>query len=287
MSRRPERWIAAIEAYLAYMRAAGRSPGSVRVHRSYLMRARHCAPTPWEATTGDLVTFLGRPDWKPDTRKSARSAVVAFYRWAVDMGHIETSPAERLPGVKVPAAVPRPASDVVIEDALRIAAPDVRLMVLLGAFAGLRCAEIAAVHHDDLRDGLLYVTGKGGKTRTVPLEHAELLAAVRAATSWLFPSPYGGHVTPGHVVKHLSAVLPKGVTGHQLRHRFATVAYAGTCDLLAVGQLLGHSKPETTQRYVRLPDDAMRAAVRAAAGLTAPPAEPQGRYLRAIEGETA
>ena len=41
--------------------------------------------------------------------------------------------------------------------------------------------------------------------------------------------------------------------------------YAGTRDLFAVQELLGHSRPETTRRYVRLPDDAVRAAVAAAA----------------------
>ncbi|WP_341359072.1 tyrosine-type recombinase/integrase [Georgenia sp. M64] len=288
MNGRPETWGAAIEAYARYQRAGGRALGTIRVHRSYLGRLRTVASSPWTATTGDLVTFLAAGDWKPDTRKSARSALVTFYRWAIDMGHCETSPAERLPGIKVPTAAPRPATDEAIAAALARATPDVRLMILFGAFAGLRCAEISAVHHDDLRDGLLYVNGKGGKLRAVPLEHPELLAAVAAARSWLFPSPYGvdQHVTPGHVVHHLSAVLPAGVTGHQLRHRFATAAYAGTRDMLAVGQLLGHSKPETTQRYVRLPDDAIRAAVRSAAGLGAtPPAAPSGRHLRAVPRE--
>ena len=41
--------------------------------------------------------------------------------------------------------------------------------------------------------------------------------------------------------------------------------FAGTHDLLAVGAVLGHSRPETTQRYVRMPTDALTAAVAAAA----------------------
>jgi site-specific recombinase XerC len=44
----------------------------------------------------------------------------------------------------------------------------------------------------------------------------------------------------------------------------ASVSYAATRDLLAVGEVLGHSRPETTQRYIRLPRDAVRDAVRAA-----------------------
>jgi site-specific recombinase XerD len=52
-----------------------------------------------------------------------------------------------------------------------------------------------------------------------------------------------------------------GWTAHTLRHRFATVAYAGERDLLAVQVLLGHSKPETTRLYVLIPDASLRAAV--------------------------
>jgi site-specific recombinase XerC len=44
------------------------------------------------------------------------------------------------------------------------------------------------------------------------------------------------------------------------RHRFATTAYAAERDLLAVQQLLGHSRPEVTARYTALPGDALRAA---------------------------
>ena len=49
-----------------------------------------------------------------------------------------------------------------------------------------------------------------------------------------------------------------------LRHRMASTAYAATRDMLAVRTVSGHSRPETTQRYVRMPDDALCAVMRAA-----------------------
>jgi len=110
------------------------------------------------------------------------------------------------------------------------------------------------------------VHGKGGKTRLVPLLPI-VTRLLEPRTGWAFPSPGGGHITPGHVTRLLSRALPAGWTGHTLRHRMATAAYAGTRDLLAVGALLGHSRPETTQRYVRLPDDALLAAVTSAGSL--------------------
>lgn len=112
---------------------------------------------------------------------------------------------------------------------------------------------------------VLRVLGKGGKVREVPVVHAGLLARLRGVEGYAFGNGRGGHLSPGHVSRLLSAAMPDGWTAHTLRHRMATVAYAGTRDLLAVGAVLGHSRPETTQRYVRLPDDALRAAMRAAA----------------------
>lgn len=138
------------------------------------------------------------------------------------------------------------------------------LMAQLAAYAGLRAAEISRVHGRDLVGDVLMVHGKGGKVRAVPIVRPELLEALEALDGWAFPNGRGSHLTPGHVSRLLSRAMPDGWTAHTLRHRMATVAYHGTRDLLAVGAVLGHSRPETTQRYVLLPDEALRAAVRAA-----------------------
>ena len=61
--------------------------------------------------------------------------------------------------------------------------------------------------------------------------------------------------------KHIARLLGKPWTAHSLRHRYATRTYAQTHDLLLVSQLLGHASVETTQVYVALPDDRMRAAL--------------------------
>jgi site-specific recombinase XerD len=62
----------------------------------------------------------------------------------------------------------------------------------------------------------------------------------------------------------MSATLPDGITAHQLRHRFATAAYAHQRDLRAVQELLGHASPATTARYTAVPDRAKFDAVMAA-----------------------
>jgi integrase len=137
-------------------------------------------------------------------------------------------------------------------------------MGMLAAFGGLRAAEIAQVHARDLVGDELIVHGKGGKVRAVPVLDGRLFARLQLLDGWAFPNGHGDHITPGHASRLLSRALPDGWTAHTLRHRCASVAYAATRDLLAVGALLGHSRPETTQRYVAMPNDAIRAAAAAA-----------------------
>ena len=260
-------WQEAIGKYVVYLKALDRSPGTIRLHRHYLGDlAATTKSGPFTIGTDQIVAWLAQHHWQPETRRSASSTIRTFCRWAVAMGHRRTDPTLRLPAVTVPSGVARPAPEQVLMDALAVADGRLRLMLLAGATAGLRCCEIARIHRDDLgRDGLLHVTGKGRKRRIVPLVNVELASAIRAADGWLFPNGRGDHLTPGHVSVLLSRALPDQWTAHTLRHRMATRAYAGTRDLLAVGRVLGHSKPETTQRYVQMPTDSLWDAVAAAA----------------------
>lgn len=261
---RSDVWSRALGDYETAMRAAGRAPGTIRLYRYYLSTLRSGHPSPWRVSTAQLRELLAAPGWAPETRKSARTALRSFYRWAHGSGLLEDDPALGLEPVRVPAGTPRPTPEHLVRQLL--ARPDGRvgLMGMLAAYAGLRAAEIAVVHADDLVVDELLVHGKGGRTRAVPIVEARLLARLQHLDGWAFPNGLGSHLSPGHVSRLLSRALPDGWTAHTLRHRCASVSYAATRDLLAVGALLGHSRPETTQRYVKMPDDALRAAARAA-----------------------
>lgn len=260
-------WNQALAGYNCTLRAAGKSPRTWRTYRSYLVQVAALADNPAAITVEDLREYLADQDWKPETRRSARTAIRGFFQWLQDEGYIIENPAARLDPVKVPAATPRPTSTPAMQQALGDAGPRERLMLLLGATAGLRRSEIAAVHSRDFDplEGLLTVAGKGGKIREIPIVHPELIRALTECAGWLFPGRVNGHLSAGHVGVLLGRVLPGRYTAHTLRHRAASKAYAGTRDLLAVGQMLGHSKPETTKRYIRLPQDALREAASAAA----------------------
>lgn len=207
--------------------------------------------------------------WAPETSKSVRTAYRAFYRWAHAAGHVESDPAAPLPPVRVSPGVPRPAPEHVLAKALADAAPRERLLLMLAAFAGLRCCELARLDGSWWGDPMLRVLGKGAKWRLVPVTLPELtteLDLLADAGGPAFPNRLTGKpITAGHVSRLLSEALPPGWTGHTLRHRFATITLEQTKDLLAVAEVLGHASTETTQRYTRVSRARLLAVADAAA----------------------
>lgn len=263
---------AALTSWATWMRAAGRPVSTIALRCYHVHRVmKEIETDPWSLTTEDLVIYLGGKTWSPETRRSYRSSLRQFYAWAQATGRRQDNPAALLPTIKLPRGIPRPTPDLMFRAALAEADDRSRLMVQLAAWCGLRRGEIARVRRDDVLPDLighsLRITGKGGHERLVPLPEDLARTLLAAPPGWLFPSPHraGLHLTPHHVGKIVSALLPDGWTTHTLRHRCATVAYASTRDLRAVQELLGHAKPETTARYTQVPAGALRAAVTAAA----------------------
>jgi integrase/recombinase XerC len=252
-----------LAGYESYVRASGSTKETVRVRVSMLNRiANTFDPVPLlQLTTEQLTRYMGQPGWMPETRKSVRAAIASFYRYAVDMDLIVIDPSRKLPVVHVPAGRPKPTPDSVYAAALLGANDRGTLLLMLAAFTGLRRTEIAQAHTDHIECDVLRVVGKGGKTRLVPLHPLLAARLAMVPSGFLFPGKEDGHLSPGHVGVLFKRMLGSGWSAHSLRHRFATRAYAADRDLLAVQQLLGHSKPETTQRYTAIPNGALAAAV--------------------------
>lgn len=257
--------------YVAWMRSANRSDGTIKL-RSYHLR-RFAVTTgiePFDATLDDLTGYLGSHAWSQNMRRSARTTLHSFYTWAASTGRVETSPALNLPPVSSPMGKPRPASETAVAQGM-LPNVDRRLpvMVALGARLGLRCWEICQVSSSDLSRDLvgwsLLVHGKGSKQRVVPCTD-ELAVIIRDAHGFLFPGRIDGHLSSAYVSKLISGALPDGVTAHMLRHRFASKAYRdGGRDIRVVQELLGHASVATTQIYTAVDDDDLRRAVLAAA----------------------
>ncbi|WP_263118967.1 tyrosine-type recombinase/integrase [Cellulomonas sp. RIT-PI-Y] len=259
-------WATALQEYRTYLMSVQFSAGSIRVHSSYLRRlALEQRRGPWATSTKDLRRFLADSRWQANTRRSARASVVKFFRWAYLEGYIEQDPAARLEPVSVPAAVPRPAPWSVVDRAIRLSAQREATMLRLARYAALRCCEIATAHRDNWDGRGLWVEGKGGKARYVPIENRDVVAAIERAEGWLFSGRVDGHLSAGTVSRLMSQALSGAWTGHKLRHAFATTSNSRHPDLLALQKVMGHARPETTQVYTHVPVESLLEVVRAGA----------------------
>lgn len=270
----PNSWAAAIDAWLSWLRAAGRPPTTLRLRRYQLQRvAEGVAPAgPWEVTGEQLLGWLAAQNWSAETRRSWRAALRSFYGWAIEVGRSNCNPSQLVPAVKPTVPSPRPAPEDVYRIALASADDRVRLMVRLAAEMGLRRGEVSRVHGRDLErdaDGwYLRVHGKGGKIRRLPVDDGLARILIRrAGIGFAFPGNDHGHLSAHYVGKLVARALPDAWAMHSLRHRFGTLAYGVDRDLVTVQQLMGHASVQTTIRYVQRPAEAMRRTVAAVARL--------------------
>jgi integrase/recombinase XerC len=205
------------------------------------------------------------------------SAWRGLYRWLVRHRSFGANPVQGVRAPKAPKPLPKALSVEQAQRLLDVQAPGTpellrdRAMFELLYSSGLRLAELVALDLDDgrldLRQGEVTVTGKGRKTRTVPVG----ARAREALREWLkaraqlakpeeralFVGARGRRIPPGVVQSRLKAWarrqgLEAGVHPHMLRHSFASHVLQSSQDLRAVQEMLGHASISTTQVYTHL-----------------------------------
>lgn len=224
-----------------------------------------------------LVAQLHARGLAPRSLASLLSAWRGLYRWLARHRGFRANPVE---GVRAPKPARRLPKALSVEQMQRLleAGPDDapaaardRAMFELMYSSGLRLAELVALDLGDgrldLKQGEVTVTGKGRKTRTVPVgaraRHAlQAWIGVRAQLAApeekaLFVGARGRRIAPGIVERQLRALAARqGVPGrlhpHMLRHSFATHVLQSSQDLRAVQEMLGHASISTTQVYTHL-----------------------------------
>ncbi len=202
------------------------------------------------------------------------SAIRSFYRWLLRENLVKTNPAAaiRAPksGRKLPATLDTDAISRLLDFPCNstLAIRDKAILELFYS-SGLRLAELAGLSWQqfDLHGGMLTVTGKGNKTRMVPVGGkalAALLAWRKARAEFagmevvqVFVGRSGRPLSPRAIearVKYWARHqgLPQNVYPHLLRHSFASHMLESSGDLRAVQELLGHSDISTTQIYTHL-----------------------------------
>jgi integrase/recombinase XerC len=264
-------WQAEIEGFLAAQMAAGHPPTTVRTRLEHLWRvAAAMGDTgPWHVDPEHLIEWLGQQEWARETRRSYRTTLRAFYRWAVRTGKTKVDVGALLPTVRASLPTPRPVSDRVYKEALAQADRRTSLMIRMAGELGMRRAEVAVAHSRDLipdaEGWSLVVHGKGDKDRIIPVPDALGNRLSDLGAGYFFPGKIDGHLSPRHVGILVSRCLPEGWSMHKLRHRAAARWYAVDRDVFVVQELLGHASPATTRVYVAVPKDAARATMEAAA----------------------
>ena len=257
------------------------SPATLRNYRQALelllsLVEDHSLRTVDSAQVRRFVALMHSKGLSPRSLALMLSAWRGCYRWLVRHRGFQANP---VLGVRAPkAARPLPKA-LSVEAAQRLfgeapsspaARRDAAMFELLYS-SGLRLAELVALDVGDgrldLAQGEVTVTGKGSRTRTVPVG-----AAARAALgAWLevrsqaaapgeralFVGAKGRRIAPSVVGARLRAWarrrgLAQRVHPHMLRHSFATHLLQSSQDLRAVQELLGHASISTTQVYTHL-----------------------------------
>lgn len=247
---------------------------SAKTMRNSLYRfARGMPEDPFELERAIVETWLaerGRTISQGSLR-SEFSTVRTFCQWLVISGHTLTDPTLAIKGPKQPDYVPRALDPADVAKLLRACATArEELMVTLMVQLGLRCAEVAGLQLSDVdrTAGVVYVLGKGGQQRFIPLVDAarrtldEYLATFGIRNGPLFPNQRDRHrsISAGWVSELVRQIFIRagvkkqawdGRSGHALRHTCASDVLEEGADIRDVQEMLGHRSLTSTQIYLR------------------------------------
>lgn len=278
--RAQDRWIQGFQTFLAHERRL--SPLTLKHYLRDLARfqafCRAQGISRWSAVDSQRVRAYAaqrhRKGVSGRTVQRELSAVRSFYEYLLREGAAGHNPAREVSAPQARRRLP----DVLDVDQMsrllqraggdRLARRDRAIMELLYS-SGLRLAELVSldVGDLDLADATVRVTGKGSKTRVVPVGRAaraalgewlgERGALADADEPALFVSRRGGRLQPRSVQQRLRQWglrqgLAAPVHPHKLRHSFASHLLESSADLRAVQELLGHADIGTTQVYTHL-----------------------------------
>lgn len=217
------------------------------------------------------------PISKPRSISRLIASLRRLYRFALRENKIAQDPSLQIESPKLPRSLPKSLSEDEVEALL--AAPDIndpiglrdRAMLELLYASGLRVSELVGlkVTEVSLSEGVVRVTGKGSKTRLVPmgevaadwiaryLKEARPEILEKRLSDSMFVTQRGAAMTRQafwYLIKRYALVadIQKPMSPHVLRHAFATHLLNHGADLRVVQMLLGHSDISTTQIYTHV-----------------------------------
>lgn len=232
----------------------------------------------------EYQSWLSDSGYKQTSRARMLSAIRRLFQYLHREKIRSDDPSALLVSPKLPKRLPKDLTEDQVEALLNAPDPndamelrDKAMLELLYA-TGLRVTELVSLTMENisLRQGVVRVTGKGGKERLVPMgENAvewietflqqgrsELLG--ESTSDVVFPSKRARQMTRQtfwHRIKHyavLAGIDTELLSPHVLRHAFATHLLNYGADLRVVQMLLGHSDLSTTQIYTHVATERLK-----------------------------
>jgi len=245
---------------------------------------------PRAVTLPIISEYLGDRKHAGLSASSIKLMVVAlkiFFRFLIAKRIVERDPAEALALPRIERYLPETLNELQVEQLLESidtkavhGLRDRAIIELLYA-SGLRISELAnaRLENFNFEERIVRVTGKGNKTRLVPVgqKACEALAAYLSVErpklvkprsgSEIFLSARGSKLTTARiwqiVKKHAQrSGLEKNVYPHLLRHSFATHLLGNGADLRIIQEMLGHADISTTQVYTHVDQQRLKAVHR-------------------------
>ncbi len=235
---------------------------------------------PGDVTIDDMTDYLAERKGNGLAASSIRQVIVVlkiFFRHLAGKGRIPEDIADGLLSPRPDQTLPKTLNEQDVERILESVKPDTplamrdRAILELLYASGLRLSETinALLENLHLEEGFIRVTGKGNKTRVVPvggsarkaIEHylrsgrPELVKP--KTSSHIFITVRGSQLSPSRlwqIVRERAkrAGIDDPVHPHQLRHSFATHLLGGGADLRVIQEMLGHADISTTQIYTHI-----------------------------------
>lgn len=253
-----------IQSYVSFLRKESCSSKTIKDRLRTLTLMDKELPLGLDsANTDELEAWLWRDGWSQGTRETYFYAFSGFFRWATKKEILDFNPAAEITPPKVPRRLPRPVSDEQLAQLLARAAEPYRLWVLLAAYGGLRCLDIARLQREQINERTTtIVRSKGDKARVVPT-HEIVWEAVRDLPAGPITEHDEEYIAQRAAIHFSRSLRMPGVTLHRCRHWFGTMVQRLYKDLRVTQELMGHSSPSTTAGYAMVAGEQTRAAIEA------------------------
>jgi integrase/recombinase XerD len=251
------------------------------------LQEKHKKSAVGEVVMDDITDYLAVRKGDGIAASSLRIELVAlkiFFRWLAVRGLRKGDPSEPVLPPRVEARLPDTLNEhdvgKLLESVQGNGPLDLRdrAMLELTYASGLRVSEVTGTRLENLNleEGWIRVTGKGNKTRLVPvgqearasvkryLDSARPTLVKPKTQSWIFINRRGGRLTTARIWQifreraEQAGLDPTRIHPHLLRHSFATHLLGNGADLRVIQEMLGHADIATTQIYTHVDQNRLK-----------------------------